>query len=132
VIIPRYIECSSAYRELALDDIELFKIVNGCGAAGSKFDFVPDTILGLPIKHACYVHDFDYHVGKTLEDKYAADSRFLDNLLAIIHNESIKFLKWPRRLRAMTYYNAVCDFGYEAFNAGKTAVHISDSFSRHR
>lgn len=119
MIIPLYIDCAPAYRELALDDVELFKVVNGCGAAGAKLDFVPDTILGLPIKHACYAHDFDYAVGKTIEDKFKADSRFLDNLLAIIENESIHFLKWPRRLRAMSYYSAVCDCGHKAFWAGK-------------
>jgi hypothetical protein len=131
VIIPKYLECSIDYRRLALDDIELFKVVNGCGAAGSKFDFVADTVYGLSIKQACFIHDFDYSVGKTLEDKYAADSRFLDNMLAIIHNESTWFLKWPRRLRAMSYYSAVCDMGYSAFWAGKKhPVHTSDTFAK--
>ncbi len=119
MIIPKYIDCSSEYRELALDDIELFKIVNGCGAAGAKFDFVPDTILGLPIKHACFVHDFEYSKGKTIEDKRQADHRFFRNLLEIINNESAWFLKWPRRQRALTYYNSVCDLGYRAYWHGK-------------
>lgn len=129
--IPTYLDCSQAYRELALDDVELFKIVNGCGAAGAKFDFVPDTILFLPIKHACYIHDFDYSVGKTLEDKYKADFRFLCNIIAIINAESVWFLKWPRRQRALTYYNSVCDMGHKAFWAGKkNPVHISESFNK--
>jgi hypothetical protein len=131
VIIPKYLDCSIDYRRLALDDIELFKIVNGCGAAGSKFDFVPDTIFGLPIKHACYIHDHAYSVGQTLEDKVRADNQFLCNLIAIINSESVWFLKWPRRQRALLYFNMVCDMGYSAFWAGKKhPVHISESFTR--
>jgi hypothetical protein len=31
----------------------------------------------------------------------------------------------------MTYYNAVCDFGYEAFNAGKrNPIYISEAFKQ--
>ncbi len=119
MIIPKYIDCSAEYRELALDDIELFKIVNGCGAAGAKFDFIPDTIYGLPIKQACFVHDFEYHKGSTLEDKYRADFRFLCNMIAIINTESVWGLKWIRRQRALVYYNSVCDLGYRAYWHGK-------------
>lgn len=117
--IPTYIDCSREYRELALDDIELFKIVNGCGSAKAKIDFVPDHILGLSIKQACYPHDFDYWVGKTDEDKMRADDRFLRNILAIIRAESVWFMKWRRRHWAMVYYNFVCDMGHKAFWAGK-------------
>ena len=117
--IPLYLDCADAYRALALDDVELFKIVNGCGAAGAKFDFIPDTILGLPIKHACFIHDYEYSVGATIEDKRRADFRFLCNMIEIINNESIGLLKWPRRMRAQTYYSSVCDLGYRAYWHGK-------------
>ena len=104
---------------MELDDAERFVICNGCGAANSKFDFIPDTIYGLSIKEACYRHDYAYHVGKTEADKKAADEQFLRNMLTIINTQSIPLLKWARRWRAMTYYSAVCDKGHKAFWAGK-------------
>ena len=104
---------------MELDDAERFVICNGCGAANSKFDFIPDTLYGLSIKEACYRHDYAYHVGRTEEDKKAADEQFLRNMLTIINTQSNTFLKWPRRWRAMTYYSAVCDKGHKAFWAGK-------------
>ena len=117
MIIPDYIDCAPEYR--AADDAVIFSICNGCGSATSKLDFVPDTILGMSIKDACFPHDWDYHFGKTLADKSKADFRFLCNLIAIINNESVWFLKWPRRQRALTYYNSVCDMGGKAFWSGK-------------
>jgi hypothetical protein len=112
-----WLESFPGYMEL--DDAERFVICNGCGAANSKFDFVPDTIYGLSIREACYRHDYGYHVGKDIQDKMAADDQFLRNMLFIINTQSTPLLKWPRRWRAMTYYSAVCDKGYKAFWAGK-------------
>lgn len=104
---------------MELPDEERAKICNGCGAAKSKFDFVPDTIYGLCICEACDRHDYAYHIGKTEADKIAADRQFLNNLLTIIDTKSAWVLKWPRRWRAMSYYSAVCDKGHKAFWAGK-------------
>jgi len=97
-------------------------ICNGCGAAGAKFDFVPDTIYGLKISEACFRHDWRYNLGTTLEEKAHADWEFLQNLLMIIESAPGLFnkaLRIPRRARAMKYYGAVRDFGDEAFFAGK-------------
>lgn len=105
---------------MELSEVERFVICNGCGAANSKFDFVPDTIYGLSITEACYRHDYAYHVGKTEADKKAADEQFLRNMLTIINTQSTSLLKWPRRWRAMTYYSAVCDKGHKAFWEGKS------------
>lgn len=111
------LEAPPGYDELS--DVERFVICNGCGAANSKFDFIPDTLWGLPIKEACYRHDYAYHIGKTEEDKKKADEQFLRNMLTLINTQSTPLLKWPRRWRAMTYYSAVCDKGHKAFWAGK-------------
>ncbi len=94
---------------------ELLFICNGCGAANSKFDFVPDTMWGMSIKPACNIHDFDYHIGKTIEDKQRADRRFLNNLLRLINRGKSKILKLLRRRRALKYYDAVDLMGGPAF-----------------
>lgn len=98
----------------------LFPICNGCGAANSKFDFVPDRIFGTDISAACVIHDYMYYQGVTVEDKDEADRVFLNNLLRIIDREK----KWYKpkmwmRIRARNYYRAVKYFGGPAFWAGK-------------
>lgn len=114
---PYWLDCPPGY--LQLSDLERFTICNGCGAAGAKFDFVPDTIYGLRITEACFIHDYAYHIGRTAEDKVAADLQFLNNLMTIINTKSHWSLKALRRWRAMTYYTAVCDKGHAAFWEGK-------------
>jgi len=114
---PFWLEAPKGYLELS--DLERFLICNGCGSAKAKFDFVPDTIYGLNITEACYIHDYGYHIGLTMDDKKAADTQFLQNMLTIINTKSAWIMKWPRRWRAMTYYSAVCDKGHDAFWHGK-------------
>lgn len=94
--------------------------VNGCGAAGAKFDFVPDTIWGIYVGEACAIHDFMYHVGRTDEDKQEADRVFLNNLLRLTTKRKPWYIPafLPRR-RAYKYYTAVKYFGGPAFWAGK-------------
>jgi hypothetical protein len=111
------LESCPGYAEM--DDFDRYMICNGCGSSKAKFDFVPDTILGLNIREACYRHDYAYWLGQTLEDKAAADLQFLNNMLTLINTQSVWILKWPRRWRAMTYYSAVCDKGHSAFWNGK-------------
>lgn len=101
---------------------ELERVCNGCGAAGAKFDFIPDRIYGTDISAACHVHDFMYARGRTIEDKDEADRVFLNNLLRIIERDAAA--KWykPRglmRSRAKKYFKAVQVFGGPAFWAGK-------------
>ncbi len=115
--IPNYIQCLDGYREL--DDLERFKICNGCGSARAKIDLIPDHLLGLGINHACWPHDFRYAKGMTEDDKRKADLEFLCNMMEIINHESVWFLKFHRRRIALDYYSAVCDFGSSAFWAGK-------------
>jgi len=96
--------------------------VNGCGDSGAKFDFVPESIYGLRVSWACYVHDWDYLEGETLEDKSNADYRFLRNMLWLVERERgfvAAVLRLFRRRRALVYYEAVVEFGHTAFWRGK-------------
>jgi len=95
------------------------RVCNGCGTKGLGGWLVPDTLYGLSIERACDVHDFMYEIGKTIEDKQAADRVFLNNMLRIIEAESIGILKPLRRARAIKYYGAVVDFGGPAFWCSK-------------
>lgn len=116
-MIPLYLECSADYRTMpeAERDAKC-----GCGTERSKA--VPDTVYGLSIKPACCIHDYDYSVGKTDQDKIDADYRFLRNMLAIINNAPgtiNALLRMPRRRRALKYYEAVNRFGHGPFWSGK-------------
>lgn len=91
---------------------------NGCGAGGWKFDIVPDSMWGLDVSEVCNVHDWCYHIGQTQDDKDFADMLFMRNLVRRI-NAHGGYLAWLRRYRAVTYYNAVAEFGDSAFWAGK-------------
>jgi hypothetical protein len=96
--------------------------VNGCGALGAKFDFVPETIYGLRVSPACYVHDWDYTEGRTEQDKRDADARFLRNMLWLVESAPgvlSSVLRIFRRRRALVYYEAVVEFGHTAFWRGK-------------
>ncbi len=99
---------------------ELMKVCNGCGAAGAKFDFVPDRIYGTYVGYACFIHDWMYDCGRSIEYKDEADRVFLNNMLRIIDREK----KWYKpkglmRCRAKTYYYFVKNYGGPAFWCGK-------------
>ena len=98
---------------------ELLKICNGCGAAGAKIDFVPDTIWGLSVRPVCNLHDFDYHFGITISHKESGDRRMLNNNLRMIQAYSSRMLRKLRRIRALTYYKTVKYFGGPAFWSNK-------------
>ena len=98
-------------------------ICNGCGAANSKIDMIPDTIYFVNISEACNIHDYMYYIGETINDKKNADMIFLENLLTITNTESSNgFMKWLRRRRAIKYYLAVKYFGNSAYWTGKNRV----------
>ncbi len=92
---------------------------NGCGTKGLGGLLVPDTLYGLDITEACNIHDWMYFEGKNIADKESADRTFLNNMLRIIDAGSFAPLRWLRRVRAMSYYSAVRDFGGPAFWSGK-------------
>ena len=93
-----------------------------CNGAGPR-DFgwlVPDTLWGLSITEAANIHDYMYHVGKTDEDKKAADRTFLNNMLRLIDaGSSWRWLRKRRRARAFFYFQMVYKYGGPAFWADK-------------
>ncbi len=94
-------------------------ICNGCGLTGWKGKLIPNHLLFLSIKDACYIHDYMYHIGSCFADKEEADRVFLNNMIRIVESDSIWFLKRWRRYIAVVYYDAVKDFGGWAFWNGK-------------
>ena len=89
---------------------EIWEVCNGCGAADSKFDFVTDTIYLLKITRACHIHDWMYHHGKCLTDKFEADITFLMNLVRLIKEKtSFPPLRMLRYIRAFLYFIASHD-----------------------
>jgi len=91
------------------------RICNGAGAADDwRSKLIPNTLWGLDCTQVFDIHDHAYYVGRTAKDKRLADLNMLDNLLRII-NAAGGWLRVVRRYRAMTYYQAVCDYGYDAF-----------------
>ena len=105
-----------SYRKATADLVN--EIVNGCGAGNARFDFVPDTILGLSISECCNVHDWMYSFGSNLEDKKQADRVMLNNCLRVIEKKGGWLKSW-RRIRAREYYLAVKSFGGPAYWEGK-------------
>lgn len=114
------LKCPQSYLDASL--AERAAICNGCGSAQAKFDLIPDTIYGLCITWACWIHDWMYHHGQTIQDKEVADEVFLSNLVRLIERDTCwwrKLLKPFMRRRALKYYEAVVLFGLDAFMAGK-------------
>jgi len=115
-----FLYAPASFKVTPIDTI--FEIVNGCGAAGAKVDFVPDTIWGTRITYSCLIHDFMYEEGHTIEDKDEADRVMLNNNLRIIDRACKE--KWykPKKLmrfRAKTYKKLLEWYGGPAFWANK-------------
>ena len=88
----------------------------GCGAGKFGDLLVPDTLWGLPVTGICQIHDHQYGVGKTEEDRAEADRTLRNNLFRWIeYQHCCWFLAFLRRRRAVTYYAAVRMFGGPAF-----------------
>ena len=120
------------------DETQINAVVNGCGAANAKFDFVPDHLrifrlfsvkflnkipyLRVYIGEACRVHDWMYHEGKDWVDKLIADLVFLVNMTIIIDRIKGKLKVWQRvrfRKLATEYYGMVWWRGDDAFKEKK-------------
>jgi hypothetical protein len=100
----------------------LAEIVNGCGPAGWKSKWIPDTIYGVSIREACNIHDFMYHIGTCEADRDEADRVFKNNMLRIITAESsTDFTLWLRRQRVLKYYWFVHNMGGTYFWADKNS-----------
>jgi len=98
------------------------EICNKAGPKGYGW-LVPNTIWGLNIGECANIHDFLFYVGKTIEDKDAADRIFLNNMLRLINLKTKwGFVKYLRIQRASKYYAAVCIKGGPAFWKGKNQI----------
>jgi len=88
--------------------IHLEKFGTYCGPGHGIGDLlVPDTMWGLKVSAACYVHDFMWAVAEpSWADFHYSNSVFLHNLLRIIDAHG-GILKYLRSYRAVTYYAAV-------------------------
>lgn len=107
------LESTQGYKDLHPDHKAY--ICNGAGAAGQWISsLIPNTMYGLDCTEVFNIHDYDYHVGKTSEDKRIADRRMFDNLLTVINNKG-GWLQALRRRRALKYYEAVKHGGDGAF-----------------
>ena len=102
------------YEELT--PLQKKRICNGAGARNDwRSAFIPNTIYGLDCTEVFNVHDYAYHIGKTIDDKKRADFDMLRNLITLINSTGNIFTRWLRRIRAIDYYNAVSEFGDAAF-----------------
>jgi hypothetical protein len=107
------------------DEATLLLMAGGCGPGGVGDWLVPDSIWGLNIKPACFIHDYMYAVGETEEDKRWADQVFLSNMLQMVDSETTKIpfigviLRAKRRSLAMLYYTAVVEGGGRHFEKAK-------------
>jgi len=112
---PAGIEAPDSYWNAS--DGEIIRVTGGCGAGKYGDMIIPDTMYGLSMTLICRIHDWEYHHGKTEDDKTMADKRFLANMIAWIDYRSANFfMRWLRHRRALKYYEAVRMFGGDYFN----------------
>jgi len=96
------------------------RVCNGCGTKGIIGHIIPDSLWGLSILEACYIHDFMYAIGDSIEEKDEADRVFLNNMLRLVDSGSSNPISsWFRSRAAVKYYYAVRDCGGPAFWEGK-------------
>lgn len=106
------------YWRLSPEQKKLF--CNGCGPGSWKIDLVPDYPLGFPFTEPCNIHDYMYAVGKTLDDKCAADRVLRNNMLRVVDAIAVSIGEQELgRDVAMIYFEAVEHFGGTAFWNGK-------------
>ena len=109
----------------ALPDTPLASLPAACGAGnGIGQAAVPETLWGLRITPACFIHDQSWLVADpTWADFHQANSMFLHNILAIIRARSRSiFLEHLRNYRAVTFYNAVDTVGALVFRELKGEI----------
>lgn len=100
----------------ALSDKDKVEICNGCGAKGAWYNFL---IPGGIFKQSCNIHDYDYFIGKTEQDKKDADRRFYQNNKRIVKATKNPLLRRYRAFKARAFFKAVEDLGSEAFWSNK-------------
>lgn len=99
-------------------DIKLSDFGDYCGAGdGLGAKIVPDTLWGLKVSPACYIHDVSWEVAEpNWHDFHQTNAMFMYNLSSIIMNRSRHWLlKYLRLYRCVTYYTAVDSIGAKIF-----------------
>ena len=103
---------------LALDDGKRCSICNGIGASTGLSSHFPNTVYGLNIKKAGDIHDYDYYIGGSDDDKAVADAVLLHNARVLIRRGAW-ILRFLRNDRVAKYYIAVRLCGKPHFNFTK-------------
>ena len=106
----------------ALTVSDLLNTTNGCGPQSWRYNFVPDSFVGLSMDVPCRIHDHEYGIGTTKQDKQNADRRLRRNLIALIRHETTgPVLLGVRLAEAEGFYIVVAFRGDAAFWAGKNS-----------
>lgn len=106
-----------SFWELTKEEIK--KYTNGCGPKKlNGYRLIPDKIWFVSIEEACRIHDWEYYMAESCEDKRKADCNFLLNLLEITDKRSkTKLTRWFRDHMAFRYFIAVY-YGGDLFLEG--------------
>lgn len=97
-------------------NVELFGDYCGAGT-GIANTLVPETIWGIKISPACFIHDVMWERAEpTWADFHHSNSVFWHNINTLVMEQSkSKTLGRLRLYRAVTYYNAVDSIGASIF-----------------
>jgi hypothetical protein len=87
------------------------KLCNGCGPKAIE-QLIPDSIWGLSIINACFIHDYEYSGKVPGMTKLEADFTFLSNMIDIINmSECSWYIRSLRLSTAWIYFKLVRMFG---------------------
>lgn len=98
------------------DDIPRF-----CGAGHGIGELaVPDSILGVRVRLACFYHDLCWAIAPpNWGNFHISNSAFRDNIDTILRKDSNKFMLFVRRHLGLNYYESVDVFGPSIFSKVK-------------
>lgn len=100
------------------DKVHLRSRVNGCGPSSWPAWVVPDSLVGMDISEACYIHDYMYGEDGTTQE--IADKTFLKNMKQLIKKgDSNFFLSVIKKIQAKLYYYFVRFLGKKFFKKSK-------------
>ena len=89
--------------------------MGGCGPGAIGDKFVPDSIYGLDVSPACYIHDLSWALAGGQEDKVTADNMFLCNMLRLNDASNswgiTKYIRLRGPFGIYNYYEAVAYIG---------------------
>ena len=108
--VPAFLE--SVYPSIKYDEIPRF-----CGAGNGIGELVvPDSILGVNIRLACFYHDLCWAIAPpNWGNFHISNSAFRDNIDYILEAESNKFMLFIRRHLGLNYFESVDVFGPSIF-----------------